>query len=136
MILTYDLQTAVSWLGTQPEPRPGLSSGHIPFSRSLPFSTLLDTHSYTPSGSSDPVSYTTLKSNEGLHQALNNAVGPAYAQAVLKGERGVVASCGSGMTAGVIWLALKSLGAERVALYDEVGANLAIPSRDEIHHVF
>lgn len=36
------------------------------------------------------------------------------------GRRGVVASCGSGMTAGVIWLALKSIGVEKIGLYDEV----------------
>lgn len=116
------------FLGTQPEPRPGLSSGHMPFSKSLPFTALLDTHTYTPEGASEPATYTSLKSSEGLHQALEDAVGPTYAQKVLKGERGVVASCGSGMTAGVIWLALRLMGAERVALYDEVSTALLLGS--------
>ena len=94
----------------------------MPYSKSLPFTNLLDTHTYTPPGASEPKSYTTLKSIEGLHAALEQAVGSTYAQAVLKGERGVVASCGSGMTAGVIWLALRMMGAARIALYDEVSA--------------
>ncbi len=92
----------------------------MPFSKSLPFTSLLETREYTPEGASSPVSYTTMKSNAGLHEALEKAVGAAYAQAILKGERGAVASCGSGMTAGVVWLALKLMGAERLALYDEV----------------
>lgn len=92
----------------------------MPYAKSLPFSDLLEKRTYTPQNATEPVSYTTLKSSAGLHEALERAVGPAYAQAILKGERGVVASCGSGMTAGVIWLALKIIGAERVALYDEV----------------
>ena len=94
----------------------------MPYSKSLPFSSLLDSQTFTPKDASEPATYTTLKSPEGLLKALEQAVGPAYAQAVLKGERGVIASCGSGMTAGVIWLALKSLGAERVALYDEASS--------------
>lgn len=112
--------------GSQPEPRPGLSSGHMPYAKSLPFTSFLETRQYTPEGATEPVSYTTVKSNAGLHEALEKAVGLAYAEAILKGERGVVASCGSGMTAGVIWLALKLMGAERVGLYDEVRPALIV----------
>ena len=112
--------------GSQPEPRPGLSSGHMPYAKSLPFTSFLETRQYSPEGATEPVSYTTMKSNAGLHEALEKAVGPAYAEAILKGERGAVASCGSGMTAGVIWLALKLMGAERVGLYDEVRLTLLI----------
>jgi thiosulfate/3-mercaptopyruvate sulfurtransferase len=42
-------------------------------------------------------------------------------QKVKKGQKGIVASCGSGMTAAVIWLALKVAGREDdVGIYDEV----------------
>lgn len=43
----------------------------------------------------------------------------ALLQEVLEGKRSVINSCGSGMTAAVIWLALQELGADS-AIYDEV----------------
>lgn len=52
--------------------------------------------------------------------ALEKALGTEYTRDVLAGKRSVIASCGSGMTAGVIWLALQVLGAQKVAIYDEV----------------
>ena len=64
--------------------------------------------------------YTTYKSSEGILAALEDAAGPENASAILNGERGVIASCGSGMSACIIWLALKQLGTERITLYDEV----------------
>lgn len=40
---------------------------------------------------------------------------------VKKGDKGMVATCGSGMTAAVIWLAVKVAGREEaVGVYDEV----------------
>jgi hypothetical protein len=42
---------------------------------------------------------------------------------ILRGRQAVVVSCGSGMTAAVIWLALQELKISRpIALYDEVSA--------------
>lgn len=52
--------------------------------------------------------------------ALEEALGTQNAKEVLEGKRGVVTSCGSGMTAAVIWLGLQLLGVRRVGLYDEV----------------
>lgn len=49
-----------------------------------------------------------------------NALGETNAKDVLEGRRKIVASCGSGMTAGVLWLGLMLLGVEKPALYDEV----------------
>lgn len=134
ILASMALSLLVRFTGTQPEPRPGLSSGHIPFSKSLPFTTLLDDHTYTADGASEPSSYTTLKSSEGLHKALETAVGPANASAVLKGERGVVASCGSGMSAGVIWLAMRMMGVERLALYDEVRTVVSVSCARSFDH--
>ena len=54
---------------------------------------------------------------------LETAVGPAEVKKILKGERSVITSCGSGMTAGVLWLGLQLLGAQKVGLYDEVELN-------------
>lgn len=55
-----------------------------------------------------------------LHRALLNAVGPAVAESIINGDKKIITSCGSGMTAGVLWLGLELLGAKTVALYDEV----------------
>lgn len=49
-----------------------------------------------------------------------NALGETNTKDVLEGRRKIVASCGSGMTAGVLWLGLRLLGVEKPALYDEV----------------
>ena len=105
-----------SFLGTDPEPRPGLSSGHIPHSFTLPFNTFLKTHTVPTS----TVQYTTFLSEPELRQALVNAIGADQAQLVLTGNRQITTSCGSGMTAAVLWLGLKLLRAPNVALYDEV----------------
>lgn len=51
---------------------------------------------------------------------LDATVGRAEVERILKGERPVITSCGSGMTAGVLWLGLQLLGAHKIGLYDEV----------------
>ena len=53
-------------------------------------------------------------------KSLVEVVGAKELELILKGERTVITSCGSGMTAGVLWLGLKLLGAKNVGLYDEV----------------
>lgn len=105
-----------SYLGTDPEPRPGLSSGHIPHSLSLPFNTFLQTHT----SPSSPTPYTTFLSPADIRKALVHAVGPEYAELIIKGEKPIVTSCGSGMTAGILWLGLRLIGVEKIGLYDEV----------------
>ena len=66
------------------------------------------------------MTYTRIKTNQGIIAALQEALGPERAKEVFDGKRQVVTSCGSGMTAGVLWLGLKLLGVEHVGLYDEV----------------
>jgi len=104
------------FLGTDPEPRPGLSSGHIPNSFSLPFNLFLAQNTNIVSGDA----YTTFKTRDQILEELKKAVGEEETKAILEGKRKVVASCGSGMTAGVLWLGLNLLGVKGVALYDEV----------------
>lgn len=90
-----------------------MSSGHIPHSFSLPFQAFLQTSSTTPS-------YTTFLPPTEIHKALVSAVGSEQAELIIKGERPIVTSCGSGMTAAVLWLGLRLLGVEKIGLYDEV----------------
>ncbi|GAA6044290.1 hypothetical protein JCM8097_008680 [Rhodosporidiobolus ruineniae] len=98
--------------GSAPEPRPSLSSGHIPHSLSLPSSEVLSAPSST-----EP-SYKTLKSQEELERLFKEKLGGEW-EGVKKGEKGVVNTCGSGMTAAILWLALQRAGVDNAAIYDE-----------------
>ncbi len=92
-----DARASARFAGTAPEPRAGLRSGHIPSSKSVPFGTLLNADG-------------TMKSEAELAAAFKAAgVDPA---------KPVVATCGSGVTAGVIALALARLGQSDAAVYD------------------
>ncbi|KAJ8508080.1 hypothetical protein ONZ45_g9606 [Pleurotus djamor] len=110
-----DARSHERYLGTAPEPRPGLSSGHIPGSHSLPFTLFLQKHK-APSGDE----YTTLLPAPELRRALVEAVGLTAAEQIIEGRKPVITSCGSGMTAGVLWLGLQILGVKNVKLYDEL----------------
>ena len=117
------------FLGTDPEPRPGLSSGHIPNSFSLPFNLFLTQSTNIVSGET----YTIFKSTDRILDELKKAVGEEETQAILEGKRKVVTSCGSGMTAGVLWLGLNLLGVKGVALYDEVCRPTPISSSPKVN---
>ncbi|KAI1797677.1 Rhodanese-like protein [Ganoderma leucocontextum] len=132
-----DARSKGRFLGTDPEPRPGLSSGHVPHSISLPFTAFLETHNIPEDVASKlkselPLTYTRLRSTQGMLLALEESLGPQRAKEVLEGKRQVVASCGSGMTAGVIWLGLKLLGVERVGIYDESWTGYAMRPESKI----
>lgn len=96
-IQIVDARAAARFAGTVPEPRAGLRSGHIPSSKSLPFTTLVNADG-------------TLKPTAELRQV--------FAKAGVDIDRPVVASCGSGVTAGVIAFALGQLGRADAAVYD------------------
>lgn len=82
--------------GEEPEPRAGMRSGHIPGARNVHYASLSE-NGY-------------LKDLGGLRAALLDAgIDP---------EKPVVTTCGSGVTAAVIVLALASLGVEDARLYD------------------
>jgi len=92
-----DARSAGRFAGTEPEPRAGLRGGHIPGSLNLPYDSL-----YRPDG--------TLQSPAELRAALQGA-GVDLA-------RPVVTTCGSGVTASVLALALYLVGRRDVAVYD------------------
>lgn len=92
-----DARAAARFRGDAPEPRPGLRAGHIPGAMNLPFGKLLNADG-------------TMKDLPALRAAFE-AAGVDLA-------RPVITSCGSGVTAAVLSLALERLGHSRHALYD------------------
>jgi thiosulfate/3-mercaptopyruvate sulfurtransferase len=91
-----DARPAGRFSGRDPEPRPGLPSGHMPGALSLPLSDLVKDGALLPA--------------EALEQVLNDAGADA--------ARPTIATCGSGVTAAVIVLALARLGRWDAAVYD------------------
>jgi thiosulfate/3-mercaptopyruvate sulfurtransferase len=84
--------------GGVPEPRPGLRSGHIPGSRNVPYAGLFDAKTGA------------MKPPEELRKVFEGAgVDP---------DKPIVTSCGSGVSALVLTLALYRLGVRGTALYD------------------
>jgi thiosulfate/3-mercaptopyruvate sulfurtransferase len=107
-------------LGTDPEPRPGLSSGHIPHSFSLPFGNFLKTVEDSNTGAK----YTVFRSTEEIEAEVGDVLGTEFLAQAKKGERTLVTSCGSGMTAAVLWLGLQLLQVKKVGIYDEVSYSI------------
>lgn len=91
-----DARSAGRFSGDEPEPRAGMRSGHMPGARNVP------TFSLSDGGR--------LKSLPELRQV--------FAKAGVDLDRPVVTTCGSGVTAAVITLALQSLSHGRNMLYD------------------
>lgn len=91
-----DARSPGRFAGTEPEPRPGLRGGHMPGARNVPAGSL------SQGGRLLPVS--------ALRERLEAAG--------LDLSRPIVTSCGSGITAAVVTLALQSVGHGDNRLYD------------------
>lgn len=92
-----DARSAGRFRGEEPEPRPGLRAGHIPGSKNIFYGDLLNEDG-------------TLKSQDKLVEHFK-------AKAVNL-DKPVITSCGSGVTAAIINLALDRIGKTDHALYD------------------
>lgn len=92
-----DARAANRFRGDAPEPREGLRPGHIPGSRSVPYTMLLNDDK-------------TLKSPEAC-RAVFEAAGVDLGKPV-------ITTCGSGVTAAILALALERMGHNQWSLYD------------------
>jgi thiosulfate/3-mercaptopyruvate sulfurtransferase len=95
--LVLDARAAGRFTAASPEPRAGMRSGHIPGSVNLPYTELLAADH-------------TMLAPAALRQRL--------ARAGVDGSRPVVTSCGSGITACVLTLAMAQAGLPQGAVYD------------------
>ena len=104
-----DARPAGRFNGLVDEPRPGLRRGHIPGALNVPWSDLVINGE--------------LKTVDELNEI--------FIRQGVDFERPIIASCGSGVTAAVVVLALTTLGVNGVCLYDgswsEWGARSDLP---------
>jgi thiosulfate/3-mercaptopyruvate sulfurtransferase len=91
-----DARSAERFRGEAPEPRPGLRSGHMPGSLNVPHGSLLEDGRLLPP--------------ERLKKI--------FADAGVDLDKPVITTCGSGVTAATLWLALDALGKKPQGLYD------------------
>ncbi len=92
-----DARSRGRFAGTDPEPREGLRSGHIPGSKNLPFGELF---------------------NEDGTMKAPDALRAAFESAGVDLAKPAITTCGSGITAAVLSLALARIGKSDHALYD------------------
>ena len=91
-----DVRPSLRFAGLEPEPRPGVRSGSMPASINLPYSDLVQTDALCPP--------------EVLRERIFAAgIDPS---------RPIIASCGSGVTAPILCIALASMGIEAMHVYD------------------
>jgi thiosulfate/3-mercaptopyruvate sulfurtransferase len=91
-----DARPAERFRGDAAEPRPGVRSGHMPGALNVPATSLVENGKLLP----------------------RDRLREAFAAGGVDIDKPVIVSCGSGVTAATLWLALDALGKPPVRLYD------------------
>jgi thiosulfate/3-mercaptopyruvate sulfurtransferase len=92
-----DARSAPRFRGEEEEPRPGLRSGHIPNSKNVPYRAVLNGDN-------------TMKGPDDLKKV--------FAEAGVDLTKPAITTCGSGVTAAILSLAMERMGKRDHALYD------------------
>lgn len=92
-----DARAAARFSGEEPEPREGLRLGHIPNSRNVPFTDLL---------------------NDDKTMKTPDQTRAIFESAGVDLKKPIITTCGSGVTAAVLGLALERIGHDMWSLYD------------------
>jgi thiosulfate/3-mercaptopyruvate sulfurtransferase len=92
-----DARSPSRFAGLEKEPRPGVKPGHIPGSANVYYADLVNVDG-------------TLRSADELRTIFKNSA--------VDLARPIITTCGSGITAAIVYLAAKIAGANEVALYD------------------
>jgi thiosulfate/3-mercaptopyruvate sulfurtransferase len=92
-----DARSAPRFEGSEAEPRPGLKSGHMPGATNLPWRAVL-TADFK------------LKDDASLQKL--------FAEKGVDLRAPIITSCGSGISAAILTLAVQKLGARQISLYD------------------
>ncbi|CAO0801495.1 unnamed protein product [Mucor circinelloides] len=91
-----DARPYARFTGEAPEPRIGLSSGHMPGSISVAFNEVVE-------------------SGEMLN---DDKLRKVFESKGVDVDKQIITSCGSGITASILYLALERIGARKLAVYD------------------
>lgn len=91
-----DARSAGRFAGTEPEPRPGLRSGHMPGARSVPSTEII----------------------ENGRLASPEKIAAAFKKAGIDTDKPIITTCGSGVTAVILAMGLDAIGKKLPRVYD------------------
>jgi thiosulfate/3-mercaptopyruvate sulfurtransferase len=91
-----DARSAGRFAGTEPEPRAGLRSGHMPGARSVPATEII----------------------ENGRLASQEKIAAAFKKAGIDTDKPIITTCGSGVTAVILAMGLDALGKKMPRIYD------------------
>jgi thiosulfate/3-mercaptopyruvate sulfurtransferase len=95
--LLIDARSSQRFRGAEPEPRPGLASGHIPGSINIPYTRVID-------------GLGSFNSEVKMRQL--------FSELELDPDQPLATTCGSGVTAAIVAFAFHLVGKSEVAIYD------------------
>jgi thiosulfate/3-mercaptopyruvate sulfurtransferase len=95
-VQVVDARSAGRFAGRDPEPRPGLRSGHMPGSFNVPYTEIV----------------------ENGRLASPERIAAAFKKAGVDVDKPIITSCGSGVTAAILTLGLDALGKKPGRIYD------------------
>ncbi|HEY4141924.1 MAG TPA: 3-mercaptopyruvate sulfurtransferase [Pseudolabrys sp.] len=95
-VQVVDARSAGRFAGRDPEPRPGLRSGHMPTAFNVPYTEIV----------------------ENGRLASTDKIAAAFKKACVDTDKPIITSCGSGVTAVILALGLDALGKKPARIYD------------------